>query len=73
MLTRQDTQTAEVVDDGVCPDCNGVGTDGGHRCTSYECCGPCKTCDGTGYIQTICPPHQGDPCVYCGEKTEVAS
>lgn len=37
---------------GLCPACNGVGSDGGHHCTSYECCGPCPECDGTGELRT---------------------
>lgn len=47
-----------------CSDCAGEGRVPG---TPRGAANLCPSCAGSGYVPTICPPHQGDPCVYCGE------
>lgn len=49
-----------------CKACGGTGTAGGHRCTSYDCCGPCEKCDGTGVADL-------DVCADCGGSTAIGT
>jgi hypothetical protein len=34
-------------------------------------CGVCTCCIEQDEVPTICPPHQGSPCCYCGEAVKV--
>ncbi len=53
-----------------CNACRGLRTDGGHACTSYECCGPCPECDGTGEALADEASFEDNGCAGCLTASE---